>query len=156
VANAALERWDDANAELDSVRQVASEITEDWPSVVLQIATHELMGDIAYRRGDFEGAVQHYQVAAGLQDGLRYTEPAYWNKPVRHDLGAALLAAGQAAEAERVYREDLMKFPENGWSLYGLAVSLEVQGKADEAAGVRARLTAAWSDADVELGGSRF
>ena len=88
----------EAAAELDSVRQIASEHTEGWPSVVMQIATHALMGDIAYRQEEFADAVQHYQVAAELQDGLRYTEPAYWNKPVRHDLGAALLAAGQAAE----------------------------------------------------------
>ncbi|CAN5894996.1 hypothetical protein BH20GEM1_BH20GEM1_11070 [soil metagenome] len=156
VANAALERWDDAAAELDSVRQIASEHTEGWPSVVMQIAVHALMGDIAYRRGDFADAVQHYQVAAGLQDGLRYTEPAYWNKPVRHDLGVALLAAGQAAEAERAYREDLDKFPDNGWSLYGLAASLEAQGKTAEAAEVRERLESAWSGADVTLAGSRF
>jgi len=156
VAHAALGHPDEAAAELDSVRQIASEHTEEWPSVVMQIATHELMGDIAYRQGDFAGAIQHYQVSKGLQDGLRYTEPAYWNKPVRHDLGAALLAAGQAAEAERVYREDLEKFPDNGWSLYGLAASLDAQGKNAEAEEVRARLATAWSDADVELAGSRF
>jgi tetratricopeptide (TPR) repeat protein len=156
VADAALERWDDAQTELDSVRQIATEFTEGWPSTVMQIATHALMGDVAYQRGDFGGAVQHYGVAADLQDGLRYTEPAYWNKPIRHDLGAALLAAGQPAEAERVYREDLEKFPENGWSLYGLAESLDAQGKAAETAEVRSRLTVAWSAADVVLTGSRF
>lgn len=156
VADAALERWDDAAIELDSVRQIATEFTEDWPSTVMQIATHALMGDIAYRQGDFGGAVQHYRVSAGLQDGLRYTEPAYWNKPVRHDLSAALLAAGQPSEAERVYREDLEKFPVNGWSLYGLAESLDAQGKTAEATEVRALLGEAWSDADVTLTGSRF
>jgi predicted Zn-dependent protease len=87
---------------------------------------------------------------------LRYTEPAYWNKPVRHDLGAAMLAAGQAADAERVYREDLAKFPQNGWSLYGLAQSLDAQGKTAEAQEVRAELERAWSDADVTLTGSRM
>jgi tetratricopeptide (TPR) repeat protein len=156
VADAALQRWDDAGAELDSVRQIATEFTEDWPSTVMQIATHALMADIAYRRGEFGEAVQHYQVATGLQDGLRYTEPAYWNKPVRHDLGAALLAAGQPADAERVYREDLQKFPDNGWSLSGLALSLDAQGKAAEATEVRAQMEKAWSDANVTLAGSRF
>jgi tetratricopeptide (TPR) repeat protein len=156
VADAALQRWDDADAELDSVRQIASEFPEDWPSIVMQIATHALMGDIAFRKGEFGDAVQHYQVAAELQDGLRYTEPAYWNKPIRHELGAALLAAGQPAEAERVYREDLLKFPANGWALFGLAASLEAQGKGAEAQGVRAELEQAWSDADVTLTGSRM
>ena len=156
VAHAALDQFDDAAAELDSVRQIASEHTEGWPSVVMQIATHELMGDIAYRKGEFADAVEHYRVSMELQDGLRYTEPAYWNKPVRHDLGAALLAAGQAAEAERVYREDLEKFPDNGWSLYGLAESLEAQGKTAEAEEVRVRLTTAWAESNVTLAGSQF
>ncbi|HEY7471056.1 MAG TPA: hypothetical protein VIE68_01790 [Gemmatimonadota bacterium] len=156
VALAALDRFDEAGVELDSVRQIATEHTEEWPSVVMQIATHELMGDIAYRQGDFAAAIQHYEVSEGLQDGLRYTEPAYWNKPVRHDLGAALLAAGRAADAERAYREDLEKFPENGWSLYGLAQSLDAQGKSAEATEVRTRLATAWAEADVELTGSRF
>ena len=156
VANAALGQYDAASAELDSVRAVATEYTEDWPSTVMQIATHALMGDIAYRRGEYDSAIEHYRAAVALEDELRYTEPAYWNKPVRHDLGAALLAAGRAAEAEQVYRENLAKFPANGWGLYGLAASLEAQGKTADAAEVRAQFDTAWSEADVTLTGSRL
>ena len=156
VANAALENWDAAAAELDSVRQIAGEYTEDWPSTVMQIATHALLGDIDFRRGNFDSAIGHYRAAVELEDGLRYTEPAYWNKPVRHELGAALLAAGDAAGAEQVYRENLEKFPANGWGLFGLATSLDAQGKAAEAAEVRTQLDTAWSEADVTLTGSRM
>ena len=60
------------------------------------------------------------------------------------------------AEAERVYREDLERFPRNGWSLYGLAQSLELQGKTSEAYRVRAMFEAAWKHADVKLIGSRL
>jgi hypothetical protein len=66
------------------------------------------------------------------------------------------MRSGRYAEAERVYRDDLVRHPENGWSLFGLARSLELLGKADEAAGVRARFEKAWADADVKLSSSCF
>ena len=36
---------------------------------------------------------------------------------------------GRFAEAEQVYREDLKRLPDNGWSLFGLAESLRAQKK---------------------------
>jgi Flp pilus assembly protein TadD len=73
---------------------------------------------------------------------------------VRHPLGAALLKAGRANEAEAVYREDLKRFPANGWALTGLVQSLKAQGKPTDAA--EAELRTAWKDADLALAGSRF
>ena len=64
--------------------------------------------------------------------------------------------AGRQAEAEAVYREDLVRYPENGWSLYGLARSLRLQGKGDEASAVSARFQKAWQHADVKLSSSCF
>jgi hypothetical protein len=55
-----------------------------------------------------------------------------------------------------VYREDLKRFPENGWSLFGLRQSLVAQGKTTEARAVGRRLTKAWRMADVKLNASRF
>ena len=55
-----------------------------------------------------------------------------------------------------MYREDLRRTPENGWSLHGLAQSLRAQGKAAEATAVDARFRVAWARADVVLTGSRF
>ena len=52
-------------------------------------------------------------------------EPPYWYYPTRQSLGAALLKARQIAEAEAVYRKDLETYPHNGWSIFGLAQSLE-------------------------------
>ena len=75
--------------------------------------------------------------------------PPDWIQPVRHSLGAALLKAGLTAEAEAVYREDLRRWPENGWSLFGLAKSLKAQGK--PAAEVEKRFAAAWSKADAPI-----
>jgi tetratricopeptide (TPR) repeat protein len=92
----------------------------------------------------------------GTEDGLIYTEPPYWHYPIRHSLGKVLLAQGDAAEAEALYREDLARFPENGWSLFGLAESLRAQGKSQEAEEVQQRFQRVWQGADVQLTASRF
>ena len=91
-----------------------------------------------------------------LQDEHWFTEPPPWYYPVRQSLGAALLVAGRPAEAEAVYREDLKRNRENGWSLFGLAESLRAQGKTAEAAEVEARYRRAWARADVTLTASRM
>jgi hypothetical protein len=45
----------------------------------------------------------------------------------------------------------LLRFPENGWALFGLAESLRLQRKADEAAPIEARFRTIWAKADVEI-----
>jgi hypothetical protein len=67
-----------------------------------------------------------------------------------------LLRDRNAADAERVYREDLRRNPENGWSLYGLAQALKAQGKGAAAKAVTARFQRAWQHADVELTASAW
>ncbi|MGH7481082.1 MAG: hypothetical protein ACRELV_02930, partial [Longimicrobiales bacterium] len=109
-------------------------------SDILGIAVEVLSGFVAEARGDEDAAIRHLRDAARLEDALVYGEPPEWSVPVRQELGRVLLAAGQAAEAERVFREDLERFPENGWSLGGLAEALRAQGKAGEAAAVEARI----------------
>jgi tetratricopeptide (TPR) repeat protein len=129
----------------------------DYPaSQLLLIADQLIQGEIALASGDTAGAVVHYRAAVAAQDALPYTEPPFWYYPTRQSLGKALMAAEQPAEAEAVYREDLKIYPHNGWSMYGLLLSLEAQGKADEAAEVRTMFEHAWSLADVELTSSRF
>ena len=91
-----------------------------------------------------------------LEDSLNYTEPPDWFFPVRHSLGAVLIEANRPAEAEQVYRDDLATFPENGWSLWGLKKSLEMQGKQGEAEQLESRFENAWAWADIELMASRL
>ncbi len=112
-------------------------------AAVLDIARHTLLGEIAATRKDWGAAVQHLRQAATLEDSLVYIEPPEWPIPVRHYLGRVLMVAGRAADAETAYKEDLERFPENVWSLEGLAASLDAQGKRSEAESVRARLTKA-------------
>jgi predicted Zn-dependent protease len=89
------------------------------------------------------------RTAAAMEDGLRYDEPATWYSPVCQRLGRILLADGQAAEAEKAFREDLLRNPENGWSLDGLAKSLKAQGKTAESAEATRRFRKVWTRADV-------
>lgn len=123
---------------------------------LLQIATAMLSGELAAAKRDFAKALAHLQRAVALEDHLTYDEPPPWYTPARHNLGAVLLEAGRAAEAQKVYEADLQKYPENGWSLFGLQQSLRAQNKTAEAAAVQERLNQAWRGADVTLTASRF
>jgi len=123
---------------------------------VLQLAGNVLAGEIAAKSGDTGTADRLLRAAVAEQDTHWFTEPPPWYFPVRQSLGAVLLQAGRAADAEAVYREDLKQNPENGWSLFGLAQSLKAQGKTAEASQVEARFQKAWAQADVKLTASRF
>lgn len=107
---------------------------------VLGIAAEVLAGHVAAARGDHETAIRHLREAARREDAMAYGEPPEWTVPVRQELGAILVAAGRAPDAERAFREDLQRFPENGWSLRGLQRALALQGKDAEARAVAARL----------------
>jgi tetratricopeptide (TPR) repeat protein len=119
-------------------------------SDLVAIADGVLAGWIEAGAGRHDAAVAALREAAARQDALRYGEPPEWTVPVRHDLGAVLLLAGRHADAERTFREDLDHFPDNGWSLSGLAEALRAQGRAADAAPVEAELERVWSTADVE------
>lgn len=118
---------------------------------ILAIATPMLEGEILVREGKVDEGISQLRTAVHAEDSLHYDEPPGWILPVRHSLGASLIQAGRYAEAEQVYREDLTQFPENGWSLYGLARSLELQRKQAEAAEVETRFDQIWGKADLHL-----
>jgi tetratricopeptide (TPR) repeat protein len=157
VAYAAKQQWAEAKAALDTVTAINAATPDGAESKTpLAIAVHALTGEIASRRGDLDAGITHFREAIKVEDAGLYFEPPKWYYPVRHSLGAVLLKAGKNAEAEQAYREDLKRFPENGWSLFGLAQALKAQGKNAEAARVEARFRKAWADADVTLVASRF
>lgn len=157
VAHAAKGEWAEAQAALDRVAATDAATPEGAEGKAsLSIAVHALSGEIATRRGDLDAGINHFREAARIEDQGLYFEPPKWYYPIRHSLGAALVKAGQYAEAEKVYREDLRRFPENGWSLFGLAQALRAQGKKKEAAAAEARFRRAWAGTDVTLTASRF
>ena len=157
VAYAAEGDFASAKTALDTVVAInAATPADDEHKAPIAIAVHALMGEIASRSGKPDAAIAHFQEALNIEEKGLYFEPPKWYYPMRQSLGAALLKAGRNAEAEQVYRDDLKRFPENGWSLYGLAAALRAQGKNDEARAVEQRFRKAWADADVKLSASRF
>lgn len=122
----------------------------------VRVAERVVSAEIALAEGDTGSAINHFEEAIAIEDGIPYDEPPGWHHPVRQMLGAVLIEAGQAAEAEAVYRAELRRNPDNGWSLFGLQQALLAQGREDEASRVGARFERAWVDADVELAASYY
>ena len=118
---------------------------------LLKIASPMVEGEILVREGKVDEGLAQLRAAVTAEDSLHYDEPPGWILPVRHSLGANLMQAGRYTEAEQVYRDDLARLPENGWSLYGLAHSLELQQKDQEAASVEARFHKIWAKADLRI-----
>lgn len=122
----------------------------------VRVAERTLAAERAHADGDLDMALTALEAARDIEDALPYDEPPGWHAPVRHTLGAMLLEADRAADAESAYRAELRRNPENGWSLYGLAMALRAQDRNSEAEQVEARFDAAWAHADVTLASSRF
>jgi len=117
----------------------------------LDLASSILEARIATARGDSGRAIQGWMKSVQIEDGFRYNEPPEWFYPVRESLGAALLSAGKAAEAEQVFREDLRQNPRNPRSLFGLTQSLKAQQREVDAGWVERQFNEAWKSADTTL-----
>jgi tetratricopeptide (TPR) repeat protein len=154
-ARAELEAVRDAAVDPRSAKLMANGNTTNV-AALLDLASDQLEAELAAASGDTSEAIELLEGAVQAQDAIVYTEPPPWYMPTRQALGAVLLQAGRAAEAEAVYRKDLEQYPKNGWSLYGLAQALEAQGKVSEAAWVKEGFAQAWKHADVALSASRF
>jgi tetratricopeptide (TPR) repeat protein len=120
-------------------------------SSVMKIASSILEAKIATAQNQPELALEAWRIAVTAQDMLNYDEPPGWYYPVRESLGAALLRAGKAQEAEQIFRADLADNAGNGRSLLGLAESLKAQGQTQKAATARRDFVKAWRNADTSL-----
>ena len=120
-------------------------------SELLAVAESMLAGEILYRERKVNESVTALKHAVQVEDQLKYSEPPVWMLPVRQALGGVLIDSGRYAEAEQVYREDLVRHPENGWSLFGLATSLRLQAKTAEALPITSRFQMAWKDSDFRI-----
>jgi tetratricopeptide (TPR) repeat protein len=123
---------------------------------VLGVAEQLLAGELLVRGGELDAGLDALHEAIRREDRLRYSEPPDWLHPVRHALGATLLTHDRAKEAEQVYRDDLERLPNNGWSLYGLSRSLHLQKKEQEAGQLDLQFAEIWRDADIKIASSCF
>jgi tetratricopeptide (TPR) repeat protein len=163
VAYAETKQADQAAAELKAMKELigsdAAKALENphFPAGgVLQVAEHMLTGKVAGARGENEEMITALQKAVAAEDALPYMEPPYWPLATRPILGAAYLDKGDAAKAEQTFREDLKRFPRNGWGLFGLEQSLRRQNKTAAADSVAREFKQAWKHADVTLDTARF
>jgi tetratricopeptide (TPR) repeat protein len=119
---------------------------------LLGVVTPMVEGEILVAEGKIDSGIEQLRAAIQKEGALKYDEPPGWLIPVRHSLGAVLMKHQRYSDAEQVYREDLARLPENGWSLLGLAESLRKQKKnADEVAQTQAKFEKVWAKADLTI-----
>ena len=127
-------------------------VSNNTAESVIAVASHMIEGELLIAEGKLNLGLDELRAALALEDGLKYDEPPSWMIPLRHTIGANLMHAGRFAEAEQVYRDDLKRLPENGWSLFGLSQALAAQQKDGvELEATRARFNKVWAKADVKI-----
>jgi len=126
------------------------------PRDTLLIGEQYVMGEIEAAKGNYGEAVYHLSNAVRLEDSDTYSEPPAWQFPSRHVLGAVLMEAGRAREAETVYWDDLKHNPKNAYSYYGLYQSMSAQGKEEQASEFLALYEEEWKDSDIKLTSTRI
>lgn len=123
---------------------------------VLAVAVPMLQGELALAKGQHKTGIARLRDAVKAEDVLAYNKPADWPLPIRPYLGAALLDAGRAGEARMAYQQDLVTYPKNGWSLYGLAKAQRKLGDVKSAKQSERRYKDAWQWSDTPLTASRL
>jgi tetratricopeptide (TPR) repeat protein len=122
----------------------------DW-SVEYEIAAYVLSARVLTARGHHRRALQIWQDAVAVQDQMVFHDLPGWYYPIRESQGAALLRTGHAAEAEKVFREDLLRTPHNPRSLFGLAKALEAQHRAADAKKTQTEFDSIWKGSEIKL-----
>ena len=132
---------------------------------ILAIAREMMLGEVEYRKGNFDAAFAHLGKSVELDGNLPYDEPWGWMQPTRHALGALLLEQDRVEEAYRIYREDLgydntvsraSQHPDNVWGLHGYHECLLRLGRTAEAELIEQRLRLANARTDVPVAASCF
>jgi tetratricopeptide (TPR) repeat protein len=127
-------------------------VSNNTAESIIALANHMIEGELLIAEGKRDPGLEELRAALTLEDALKYDEPPSWMIPLRHTIGANLMAAGRFAEAEQIYRDDLKRLPENGWSLFGLSEALATQEKhGAELEATRARFNKVWAKADVKI-----
>jgi tetratricopeptide (TPR) repeat protein len=118
---------------------------------IMKLAKDVLGAKIAVARKDNASAIAMLREAVAIQDTLKYGEPPDWFFPVRESLGGALLMNGDAAGAEKVFRDDLDRNPRNPRSLWGLHHALMQQKRDYDADFIQRQFEGAWKGESGEL-----
>ncbi|NKI31876.1 tetratricopeptide repeat protein [Croceivirga thetidis] len=164
VAFAKKENLKEAKEELEAIEAMLLDddlknmmaVGFDSSHTIATLASEIVSGEIALMEARFDEAISHFKNAVHIEDSLVYNEPSAWYIPPRQNLGTALLKAERYDEAESTFKEDLAELRQNGWSLTGLYLSLEKQGKLEEANQIRQELKKAMEHSDLEITAAVF
>ncbi len=102
-----------------SLRQY-EEIVKRKPPLELTVAREELAGHIEAADGKVAKGLKTLENASKMQRKLRYSEPAYYPRPVAEALGEVALRHGKRAIAEAAFRTCLEDLPGSVRSVNGL------------------------------------
>jgi tetratricopeptide (TPR) repeat protein len=153
----------DAKKELLSLQELMKDTTLNIPFTPYSAAIESaavgeniLVGTIALKERRYSDAIVAFEEAAVTEETMVYNEPRDWMLNPKHYLGHAYLRAGRTKEAKETFEKDLLNNNENGWALYGLWQSLQMQKKTAYAARVMSRYRKAFARADVKISGPVF
>ncbi len=120
------------------------------------VAENILLANILFYEGKHTAAITAIKSAMLAEDSLLYSEPKVWMLPARQYLGFFYLTLKQYPKAEKVYRDDLVWNPGNGWSLLGLYQALQAQKKKGEPEQIKKLYMNSFSHADEMPPGSVY
>ncbi|KAK3261862.1 hypothetical protein CYMTET_29253 [Cymbomonas tetramitiformis] len=123
---------DPAHVDLAGARVYLSAVQNDTQNVVARysglvlVANFTLSSAIAHRSGETAGTVELLRRAVEEQTSWAYGGPPAWHLPMRQCLGEVLLGLRHAEDAVETFSADLVEFPENMYSLYGLREGMKL------------------------------
>ena len=123
-------------------------------SELIIIANYLSLGNIEISNNNYSNAINLYTKAADTQDKLPYTEPPFWYYPTRQSLGHAYLMNKDFLRAKEVYKRDLIDYPKNGWSMFGLYRAYTELNETKNAKITKEKFNQIWSNSDIEINSS--
>lgn len=118
---------------------------------IMKMMEYVLDARIAQAQDQDQKALDFLQKAVAEEDSLDYDDPPDWYYPIRESLGGLLLKEQRYQEAEKVFRQSLVKHPRNGRALFGLLESLKGQKRDYELHWIEEEYKKAWKYADQPL-----
>jgi len=132
----------------DSILKIQFAPYESSPFDCAIVAENILRATILFSQNKIDESLSALQKAVAAEDKLLYTEPKLWMTPARQYLGSYLLQLHRFREAEKIYRDDLVMNPGNGWSLIGLYQALKAEHRNSELKKLKMQYLNSFSQAD--------
>lgn len=147
--------FDSAKQSYVNLQAQAAQVTVPKYANWTKVANITLLAAISlFVNEDSTLAMAQLQEAIAIQDSWPYKEPPPWHVPMRECLGGVQLNLNQYAEADATFRQDLLDYPNNPFSLWGLMQAMIAQPQKytqSQIQQVQQQLNQVWKNADVFL-----